>query len=305
MIYFLNPNILPKVNLINMAKIEPPYIHRRRKADEYILYIIKNGVMYLKENGVNYTLKPGDTFMLDPDYVHEGFKTSCCEYYYIHFRHSKIWRTENDRQRELTKESLTSIRNNALQSISFSYESYETEKLLLPKLYHFTNQSSFIMLQYLLNEAIEQNKIKLENYKIQRSCKVLELMIQIEQSYISAEIESIRQGSAKSLTKAQEILNYINADYAENFSGIIIEERFDGNFDYLNRIFKRVTGNTIFAYLTMVRISHAKELISTTSLKLSEIGEKVGIPDVYYFSKVFKKLTGVSPTVYGRGILKK
>lgn len=305
MIYFLNPNILPKVNLINAAKIEPPYIHRRRKADEYILYIIKNGVMYLKENGVNYTLMPGDIFMLDPDYIHEGLKASCCEYFYIHFRHSKIRRTEIGNQMELIKESLISIRNKALQSISFSYESYETEELLLPKYYHFTNQSNFIKLQYLLNEAIEQNKTKLENYKIQSSCKVLEVMVQIEQSYISAEIESTRQGAAKSLTKVQKILNYINSDYAEYCSSTIIEERFNGNFDYLNRIFKRVTGNTIFAYLNMVRIGHAKELISTTSLKQVEIGEKVGIPDVYYFSKVFKKLTGVSPTVYGKGILKK
>jgi YesN/AraC family two-component response regulator len=54
----------------------------------------------------------------------------------------------------------------------------------------------------------------------------------------------------------------------------------------------------------MVRINHAKELISTTSMKISEIGQAVGFADIYYFSKVFKKATGITPSDYAKGILK-
>jgi YesN/AraC family two-component response regulator len=301
MFYRLNPNLLPKICLLNTATIQPPYIHQLRRAGEYIMYIIKDGEMYLTENNLMYHLIPGDIILLDPEFTHEGVKTSYCEYYYIHFKH-------DDMKRELLKDvtmeenAWANIRNQALSSNSFSYELYETEKLLLPKYFHFLNQSSFIQLLYLLSHAVEENKTQLENYKIKCSCKVLEIMIEIERNYVSSKTEATRQGAAKAVSKVQEILSFINLEYPSSISSQTIEERFTCNFDYINRIFKRITGSTIFSYLNRVRIDHAKILILTTSLKMTEVAEQVGYLDIYYFSKVFKKHTGVSPTVYGRGM---
>ena len=70
------------------------------------------------------------------------------------------------------------------------------------------------------------------------------------------------------------------------------------NFDYLNRVFKKNIGKTIFVYLNEIRIHHAKELIATTSMKILSIGYRVGFQDECYFSKVFKKYTGMSPGQY-------
>ena len=53
-----------------------------------------------------------------------------------------------------------------------------------------------------------------------------------------------------------------------------------------------------FAYLNILRINNAKQLISTTDLPFSEIAYLVGIEDRYYFSKLFRKMTGMSPTEY-------
>lgn len=62
--------------------------------------------------------------------------------------------------------------------------------------------------------------------------------------------------------------------YAADISGERLEEEFDGNFDYMNRIFKRVTG------------------------------QEVGYPDEYYFSKVFKRNVGMPPRVYAESLSK-
>ena len=51
-------------------------------------------------------------------------------------------------------------------------------------------------------------------------------------------------------------------------------------------------------YLNILRINNAKQLISTTDLPFSEIAYLVGIEDRYYFSKLFRKMTGMSPTEY-------
>lgn len=48
----------------------------------------------------------------------------------------------------------------------------------------------------------------------------------------------------------------------------------------------------------MVRINKAKEIIETTPLKFSEIGYLIGIDNPYYFSKLFKKYAGITPTQY-------
>jgi len=304
MFFYLNPNILPQIRLINSATIGPPYIHKKRKSDEYILYIIRKGSMHLIENGEKYTLKEGDFFILDPSYIHEGYKASYCEYYYIHFKHSQISKIEKALEYSINQKILDT-RNDYLQSDSFSYDIYKKEKLLIPKKYNFSNYNSFITINCLLNEAIEQNKNQIENYKILCSCKVLEALIETARSFVFTEIENLSSGVPKSYKKIQELLKYLNAEYANKITSSTIEEQFSCNFDYINRVFKKFTQKTIFTYLNTVRIDHAKELISTTSLKLSEVGARVGFSDEYYFSKVFKKYTGIPPTIYARGILKK
>ena len=72
----------------------------------------------------------------------------------------------------------------------------------------------------------------------------------------------------------------------------------------MNRIFKRVTGQTIFQYLTAVRMEHAKRLIAQTTMHTGVIGQEVGYPDEYYFSKVFKRNVGMSPCAYADSLSK-
>lgn len=67
---------------------------------------------------------------------------------------------------------------------------------------------------------------------------------------------------------------------------------------YFSTMFKKETGQAYIAYLTDVRLSRAVELLMTTEDKTYIIAEKVGYPEQNYFSYVFKKKFGVSPTKY-------
>lgn len=51
-------------------------------------------------------------------------------------------------------------------------------------------------------------------------------------------------------------------------------------------------------FVTATRITAAKELMASTDLKVYEISDKIGFDSAFYFSKVFKKLEGVSPREY-------
>ncbi|MCX7918079.1 MAG: extracellular solute-binding protein [bacterium] len=63
-------------------------------------------------------------------------------------------------------------------------------------------------------------------------------------------------------------------------------------------LFKEVTGQTFTEYLTHTRIEHAKRLLGNPEYNIEQIAEKVGFNDESYFTMVFKKLTGVTPSRY-------
>ena len=73
--------------------------------------------------------------------------------------------------------------------------------------------------------------------------------------------------------------------------------------DYIRAQFKLFTGKTPVEFLTELRINHACYLIDIykDSLPLSEIAEKCGFSDYVYFSRRFKKITGMSPKNYKKG----
>ena len=69
---------------------------------------------------------------------------------------------------------------------------------------------------------------------------------------------------------------------------------------YLSRIFSHETGISFHQYLNNVRITKAKELIRTTNLRLTDISQMVGYGDQSYFTKVFKRIVGISPKEYAQ-----
>ena len=94
------------------------------------------------------------------------------------------------------------------------------------------------------------------------------------------------------------IMNYLHSNYMNKISEKDIKKQLNISYDYSNLVFKRITGFTIMNYLNNIRIARAKDLINTTSLNIYEIAGIVGFKDPHYFSKKFKALEGVSPSMY-------
>lgn len=297
MYYEINGNILPQVRLVDRAVLEPPYVHKKRKPDEYILYVMKKGTLYLKENGRDYVLKEGDVILLDPDLVHEGIRASDCEYYYVHFQHPQVRRRREDA--EFMRRGMKA-RSESLQEDSCSFRCFDDLQLRFPKVVHMGVGTSYLKAAVLIENAMEHNRNQLENYKVSCACRIMEAMVEIAREAVTMNALKVSPGIPESYRKVHELLNYLNTNYQEQITSSLIEEKFSCNFDYLNRVFRKNIGKTIFVYLNETRIHHAQELLGTTSMKISAIGYRVGIHDECYFSKVFKKYTGVSPAQYER-----
>lgn len=66
----------------------------------------------------------------------------------------------------------------------------------------------------------------------------------------------------------------------------------------LSAVFKQRTGHAPMAYFNLIKVRHACHLLDTTPMQLNSICHKVGIADPYYFSRMFRKIMGLSPTAY-------
>ena len=87
--------------------------------------------------------------------------------------------------------------------------------------------------------------------------------------------------------------NSFNCDELVKLSGI--------SYSYFKKIFIGKYGCPPVKYITRLRVERAKELLRTKRFTVSEISDMCGFENVYYFSNVFKKITGVSPRNYIKG----
>ena len=96
----------------------------------------------------------------------------------------------------------------------------------------------------------------------------------------------------------ERVKKYIEHNYVKNIS---LDEMAVGLYysaNYINRIFKQETGETIFNYTSTYRIEKAKEMLLDPKIKLSGVSEALGYSNSAYFSFIFKKATGLTPKEY-------
>ncbi|WP_342563127.1 response regulator [Paenibacillus sp. FSL R7-0345] len=120
------------------------------------------------------------------------------------------------------------------------------------------------------------------------------------QKQLKALLQCLAQGSAQTPDSrlVQDIREYLEQNYARDMTLQHIAERFFISRENVSRKFKQISGENLSDYLTGLRIGKAKTLLHNTSLRLSQISELVGYEDEKYFSRVFKKATGLTPREY-------
>ncbi len=72
--------------------------------------------------------------------------------------------------------------------------------------------------------------------------------------------------------------------------------------NYFATVFRRETGQTLTQYVISKRVDHAKFLLKNTNLQIQTVAQHCGILDFHYFCRIFKKVTGMTPTAYRNNI---
>lgn len=108
-----------------------------------------------------------------------------------------------------------------------------------------------------------------------------------------------KRASSRYEDVVSEVIHYIEDNYAqEELSLNLLASHVNFSPNHLSMIFSQQTGQTLIRYLTDYRMNRAKELLRCSSKKSSVISMEVGYKDPHYFSYLFKKTQGMTPTQY-------
>ena len=137
---------------------------------------------------------------------------------------------------------------------------------------------------------LRQVNVQAPLYQFRVCAEVLRLLAEV----LSLERLAVQQ------TRAQEIVEQAKAFIQSNIHMVFDLERLGAelklSLPHLNDVFKSYTGMTPYQYCIHVRINRAKEILASGVSSVKEIAWNVGFDDQYYFSRLFKKKTGYSPS---------
>ena len=114
--------------------------------------------------------------------------------------------------------------------------------------------------------------------------------------------ESSKNESRRQRANISMLLGWIDKSFAEKMTLSDMARIINVNEQYLCKIFKDFTGSTPIDYLNEVRIEHACFEMTVNRRNATEAAYLTGFNDLSYFSKVFKKYKGMSPTEYRKGL---
>jgi AraC-like DNA-binding protein len=98
--------------------------------------------------------------------------------------------------------------------------------------------------------------------------------------------------------KVESVIHYMHQNINHQVSLIELSKLAQLAPTYLSRAFKETTGYSVIKYFNKIKIDKAKELIIEGNKKIKEIAGILGFTDEFYFSRIFKKIEGISPSEF-------
>jgi len=111
-----------------------------------------------------------------------------------------------------------------------------------------------------------------------------------------------RESTRRQHVLLKQAIDYIDKNFSDpSISLDKVAKNVNISPSYLSAVFSQEVGQTLTEYITSRRINEAKNMLRNTDMRLSEIAFAVGYKDPHYFSFVFRKVSGCTPSDYRRG----
>lgn len=265
------PSTFAKSNLIHLQetgslKATSPHTSQRENLTSYLFFLVCSGGGMLNYEGETFPLKTGDCVFLD------------CRKPYSHRTSDDLWQLKWVHFYGPNMNSIYDKYTERGGGPCFHPEDPLPYKQLLDQLYATASSEDYV-----------------------RDMRIFESLASL--LTLLMEVSWDPQNSRHSSSKKQNLQNlkeYLDRCYMNRITLDDLADRFFINKFYLTRIFKEQFGISINSYLLQTRITHAKRLLRFTDKTIEAIGSECGIDDANYFSRMFRKVEGISPGEFRR-----
>lgn len=233
--------------------------------DCYLLHYISRGEGFYMARGKTYNLKAGDIFCIFPKEA-VSYYAKKENPWFLH------WFSYNGRKALEFTSRIGFSESSPVQSVTSGNRFTELMDDLLQTFKSVKQPQEFILLHYLYS-----------------------LFSVLECSYIATGYKPVVNKSSVYIEKAIQFIayNYNRSITIQEISGYIGLNR-----TYFSKLFGRIMGSSPQNYLLKFRLQKSQSLLREANLSISEVGRAVGLENPFYFSRVFKLYTGVSPSIY-------
>lgn len=165
-------------------------------------------------------------------------------------------------------------------------------------------KSKLMELLFIVDKSLPYKLKEMDNLKqtfilsVLKINKVNELRTEFIQylSDLSEEVLKQRKGDIDGIIPM--VLEYLNKNYFNDISLNDVAKSVNLSYNYLSKVFKDEIGKSFIDYLTELRLEKSMTLLSDQRISIKEVCQKIGYNDPNYYSKAFKKITGMTPTEY-------
>lgn len=244
-----------------------------RKINHHELMLVTGGVAHVTIGNKKYKVKEGELLYLRPEIFHciKPDLEEPLKFISVHFSFINVEFDNNKWKIETEKDDLP------LQDVQ-----------LLDNYYGIKN---------LMKGMLEVWFQKFPDYEFVSKTMLQQIIFKIFRS-----IEAKSPNYSNSL-KVKEVIKFMTENIEKKITLVGLSQRVNLSPTYLAKIFKKTTGYSIIEFFNKMKMDKAKELIMEGDKKVKEVAEILGYKDEFYFSRIFKKIEGISPKeFYGKNV---
>ncbi|KRF10308.1 AraC family transcriptional regulator [Paenibacillus sp. Soil766] len=285
---YLSGDRFPLIRDLGWNQVHDVYSHPDRTLDFDVFIYVTEGSMQVMEENQEYVIQEHEHLFLKKGLHHWGHPvtTPGTSWYWIHVTSPDFVQTDYK----------THI---PLPEIDFYYPNHYAYTFPMPKHgtspFHRTLESRLQLLVTDFGKPTTHGMAQL-------SSQVYQMFLELHKAMSE---NKTTESTGKSEVITGRIMRHLIEHTDEDFDSSSVSSKLRLNYSYLSATFKKQTGLSIVEAHTKLRINKAIEWMRNSSLNISEISERLGYKNPYYFSRVFKKVTGESPSAYMRHFYKK